>query len=111
MIDSILDDLGIRGAGQSASSEDAIKAGEGLDSLHARLQGMKQNLAPFELSDIPSWAKTPISIIAAYELCPAFGITGDRLQDLASRYELMRQELAQQVTSHKTPFRVRASYF
>jgi hypothetical protein len=109
MVKLVLETLGVKAAGQNASAEDTAQATTHLDSLYERLVG--DRLAVFELTDIPSWAVSPLATMVAYELCPIYGVTGDRLVDLTNRYEPSRQELARQAASKKPRIQVKATYF
>lgn len=109
LIDFVLETLGIKAAGDSATAEDSASATIVIESLHDRLTG--DGLVAFELSAIPKWATVPLATMAAYELGPVFGITGERLQDLASRYNGARDELARQTAAKKPPLPVRTNCY
>jgi hypothetical protein len=109
MVSLILEMLGVKAAGQSAPSEDSSTASTGLGSIYDRLEA--DGLAPFELSAIPDWAITPIATMCAYELCPHFGITGERLADIASRYNGSQEELQRQVAAKQAPVQRKYRFF
>lgn len=104
LADLILEAMGIKAAGQAATAEDSARAVEAITSAHARLRS--EGLAPFELDDVPDWATTQVREIVAFDLAPLFKTSSD-----AGRLQWARQELARQVTLHKSATPTKAVYF
>jgi len=107
MIDKVLQRLGVLGAGQSASAEDADLVGKTLDGIHSQYR--KLRLAPFATSAFPDWAQEPYAKIIAAQVAPYFG-KGD---DMAVREDARKghQELGEQLQGEALGAPVRAEYF
>lgn len=101
----ILEHIGVVGAGQSASAEDAALVDEAIDAAHDRLN--KFGLVPFATSAIPTWAQIPLRDYVAGDVGRSFGL-GDSLKpgQMAAENELRRQ-----VAGYRHPIRIAADYF
>jgi hypothetical protein len=106
---NVLQYLGVTPAGQAASSEDDTLCQSVIDSVHEQLE--KLGLAPFATSAIPEWAQWPLVKYVAMETAPAFGVTGQRLVELAAGQVSGRRELEQQTAGRVHPVRGKAQYF
>lgn len=103
--DLVLEHIGVKAAGQSASAEDAAAVETAIDAAHAQLR--KFGLVPFATSAIPEWAQIPLRDYVAGDIGHSFGF-GDAFkpgQTLAER------ELARQVSGYRHPLKIRTEYF
>lgn len=110
MGDRILENLGLKAAGQSARAEDATTALEAFDGVYQRLRRTGQ--APFPTSAVPEYAQRPLIAIASYELKDHYGIAGERLQSLAEAFQRATNDLAAQTSGKHDPrVRTKARYY
>ena len=107
----ILENIGVKPAGQVASSEDTNLVTEVIDSAHARLRRMSPNLAPFALATIPEWAQIPFRDYVSADVANVFGVSGERLQAVILARGESLKELRRQVESQDTHVPTRAYYF
>jgi hypothetical protein len=105
MIDRVLEHIGVKPAGQSATAEDSALVGEAIDAAHDRLN--KFGLVPFATSAIPTWAQVPFRDFVAGDVGQSFGF-GERFKPSQAAAE---RELARQLAGKKHNKRVRAEYF
>jgi hypothetical protein len=101
----VLEHLGIKPAGQSASAEDAVLVDEAIDAAHDRLN--KFGLVPFATSAIPEWAQVPLRDYVAGDVGRSFGF-GDSLKQ---QQMLAESELRRQVAGFRHPIPIRVDYF
>jgi hypothetical protein len=109
MADRALRALGILAAGQNASSEDANRAMEAVDTVYYSMR--KEGLAPFAVSAWPEWAQSAAAHLVALELAPTFGISGARLGALTTLAAKGRSDLATQMFGKRHPVAIKADYF
>lgn len=107
--DRALEAIGVKAAGQDSSAEDANRAMESFDTVHARLR--KEGLAPFATSAVPDWAQSSLIHLTALDLSAAFGITGARMQTVQALASTGYRELAKQVAGFRQPIPITAEYF
>ena len=108
-IGRVLELIGVKAAGQSASAEDESLAGEVFDAAYERLN--REGLAPFSTTAIPEWAQYQLECIAAFECGPFFGLGGERLGMLAAKADAGRVELARQALKLKAAKAATPVYF
>lgn len=109
LADRALQVLGILPAGDSSSTEDSNRAQESVDSIYYMLR--KEGLAPFQVSAWPEWAQSAAAHLVALELAPTFGVTGQRLDAIATLASKGRQDLATQLFGKRNPAPIRTEYF
>lgn len=97
MIDWVLELLGAKAAGQSASAEDGDLAGRYYDSGYACLRA--KGLAPFASDSVPEWAQGHVAAICARDAARAFGVVGEALGILERDESRALRELTEQVSS------------
>jgi len=107
--DKSLEYLGVKGAGQSASSEDGNIASEAALSVYKQLR--KVGLCPFAITAIPEWAQLPLKKYLAAELCGEFGVSGQRKAELMQDQARAMRELQTQVAGYVHPLPTRSEYF
>lgn len=95
MIDWILEVVGAKPAGQSASAEVGDVAGRYYDSAYARLR--KRGLVPFGSGAVPEWAQAPLAHYVARDCAATFGVTGEQLGKLELEANWSVRELTEQV--------------
>jgi len=88
MIDLVLKRLGILGAGQSATAEDAVEVGGVIDAMHAELRPF--GLVPFAKSAFPEWAQEGFAKVVGETVAPAFGMSKQGWRKMGER-DLSRQ--------------------
>ena len=103
--DRVLEHLGVLGAGQSASAEDAAVVEEAIDAAHDQLR--KFGLAPYATTAVPEWAQPLLRDYVAGIVGHAFGFGDAHLGGKA----LAEREMARQVALQKFPLRVKAQYY
>lgn len=103
MIDRTMRLLGVLGAGQTASGDDAVLVGDVIDSVHAELQSV--GLCSFAIAEFPEWAQEGFAKVAAEELAPYFG------KDLSGFRAKGEGELRRQMGGSKTAPSVEIDFF
>ncbi len=98
---TVLEALGVKPAGQSASAEDTDAASDAVASAYYRLR--YEGKAPFAISAVPEWAWTPLRDFTARDLVNTFGITGERLQSVLAAAARADRDLAVQSAGHHDP--------
>jgi len=109
MRDRILEHLGIKGAGQSAASEDELLVSEAIDSAWYRLRA--KGLVPFDTSAIPEWAQTPFRDYVAGDVADVFGLQGQRLQSIMERQRMSLKAMSHYVKPERPPMPTQTKYF
>lgn len=105
----VLEHLGVKAAGQTASAEDNLAATEAIDSAHSRLE--TEERANFDLDAIPEWAWTPFRDYVARDLVDLFAITGERLQSILSSAARADRDLWVQQAKKYNPDNYQAAKF
>jgi hypothetical protein len=106
--DRILEHLGVKAAGQSTASENAVLTEEGIDSAWARLR--LRGMAPYLTSAIPDWAQAPLRDYVAAELADVFGVQGQRLQTIMGRQRKAEMEMASYVRPERPAIPTRTKF-
>ena len=101
----ILEHLGVKAAGQSASAEDSGLVDEALESSHSILR--KFGLCPFALTAIPDWAQPGLRDYVAADVSPAFG----KAVDVIATKAVAERELSRQLARHKSELRTMPDYY
>ena len=103
----ILQHLGVVGAGQVPSSEDAEIVNEAIDISFAKLR--KMNVAPFFIEAIPEWAQDSMRDYVAYMVAGTFGVGPQKTTQLYQEQQLalasLRLQVASEVSSEPVPTR------
>lgn len=107
--DRVLQHLGVLAAGATAATADTTLVSEEIDATWSRLR--KFGLVPFATSAIPDWSQQQLCDIVAYKCAPKYGITGQRLSELAARAREAEFDLNRQVSGFKHKRRTPAEYF
>jgi hypothetical protein len=76
-----LQEAGIVAAGESASADDDQLCAQKYAALHDVLLAEKLVAWPVN-GDVPEYAETPLTMMLAALIAPAFGVSGDRLNSL-----------------------------
>jgi hypothetical protein len=84
LADVLLEHIGAKAAGQSASAEDARKASEAIGMVKAEFD--RDNVSQWADDAIPDWAALAVRDVAAFELRNTFGLSGERLNDVIGAY-------------------------
>ena len=87
--------LGVLYAGQSASAEDQDIAEATVQTVYDLLRA-KPGL-PFAITAVQEWAQLALAHIAAQEMAPAFGVTGERFAAVAALAGIGRQTINEQM--------------
>ena len=105
----VLEHLGVLAAGATAATADQTLVDEEIDASHARLR--KFGVVPFPTSAIPDWAQQQMCDYVAYKCAPKYGVSGQRLVELAMRAKEAEFDLARQVSGYRHNLRVRPEWF
>jgi hypothetical protein len=105
----ILEHLGVKAAGQSASATDSAFVEEAIDAAHERLR--KFGLAPFAISAIPPWAQIPLRDYVSGDVAQSFGLGGARLGEFKGAQALAERDLGRQVSGYRHAKRISPEYF
>lgn len=107
---TVLEALGVKPAGQSASAEDTDAASDAVASAYYRLR--YEGKAPYPLTAVPEWAWTPLRDFVARDLVNTFGISGERLQGVLAAAARADRDIAVQAAGQHDPrVVVAARYF
>ena len=98
---SVLEALGVKAAGQSASSEDEEAAENAVSSAYYRLR--YESKAPYDIDSVPEWAWTPLRDYVARDLINNFGISGERLQGILAAAARADRDIAVQTAGQHDP--------
>lgn len=101
MADRVLENLGIKAAGESASAEDATLAIEAVTSVRAEL--VRDGIAQWAADVIPEWAQLPVRDLVSFELRNAFGLAGERRAAIESAYGPALAKLQRQTAGKHDP--------
>lgn len=105
----ILQHLGVVGAGQVPSSEDAEIVDEAIDIAFAKLR--KMNLAPFAVDAVPEWAQDSMRDYVSYMVAGTFGVGPQKTAQLYQEQQLALASLRLQVASSLSAEPVRTWYY
>lgn len=107
--DSVLERLGVLGAGATAAQEDAALVERTIDRYHETLVG--EGLANWATSDIPDEVMVPLTWIFAGLLARPFELNEQEVVNLENEITLGRNALRRQISVKAKSEPVTAEYF
>lgn len=109
LANAVLKRLGIVGAGQTASAEDAAVVTDAWTSLHPYLR--RHGLAAFTSGAISEDAQVPLEKWVADQVADVFGFTGERRERIKQAGNEGWRQLQEVHSADRTFLPSRASYF
>jgi len=82
--DIVLEHIGVKAANQAADAADAVKATDTIDAVRSELT--RDDVPAWSNDAIPDWAVLPMRDLVSFELRSAFGLSGERLNDVINAY-------------------------
>jgi hypothetical protein len=101
IMDLVLEAIGVKPAGVTASAEDTDIAGKAFDSMYRRLR--KRGLVAFADSVVPDWIWGPLVDVIAGDCAHRFGITGQRLMEIKAAAKEGHNQIAIQMQGKRHP--------
>jgi hypothetical protein len=95
----VLEHLNIVAAGATPATSDQTLVDEAIDAAWSR--DRRFGTVPFPTSAIPDWAQKQMRAIVAFDVAPAYGITGQRFLELRAEAERAEFDLSRQVSGFK----------
>ena len=115
--EAALQEIGILASGESAAPEDDQLVGRKYAELHDVL--LSERLVAWAVDeDLPDYAATPVTMMLAAWIAPAFGVQGQRLADLRiggaiglPQPSIAERMLRRQLAKNYVPSPAKAEYF
>lgn len=107
--DAVLERLGVKALGNSASGEDSAKATAAYTSFYYQLR--RKSHAPWAIGAVAEEAQQPLAAAVAARLAGEYGITGQRRLELDADGRRGEMDLAEMAAGDKQNAPIVGSYF
>lgn len=106
----VLENIGVKAAGQPASAEDTVAVTNAIDALRA--EHYRDGTIQWAADEIPDWARLFMRDLVSYEVKSLFGVTGETLARVTGDYVRANQRLYRQTSGkHNPKVRQRPRYY